>query len=564
MLPSSIRPSVAENTIIKVTRLFNGTLTDVLNELLQNARRAGASCVAISHHTDDDIATICVTDDGSGVEQPANLLTLGSSGWDGSTIAREDPAGMGVFSLAGREVTITSCHAAHDSAWRVTIPADGWTGETDLVLHPAEHPIGTSLRFSIEQSPSQPKAEQAIAAVARFFPLPVIVNGIEAKREGFLDSALHRTSWRGTTIGVHAGSNSWKEPSVNFHGLTINHKLVTVSESLTARHYHARVDIGDTAGLQLLLPARKEFVVNEAYAELLIACERAIYEHIALQPSHRLSFEDWQRAAELGVTLPEADPVLKRWAPATSHSEYGNPSLSRQGASGEEIPVDAGTVIVLGDDAFVEQPFDRALVTHPMGPYLAAEHSSYAGFAWYDAVARLQDVEFVVTTVDGQILSATEMAADQFKADLRAQAIACRWNIATAAGDVLRQETTPTDIALFVDDDYWWENLEALRIAWTDTRALKPEELVNLLECVCFSPSDDSAADSWDTQHEAFLRDARSRANTLLLSADEAIVANIRDLIFANRWRLPQGRTVTIAIGQEAVAVELGDLPEAA
>lgn len=564
MLPSSIRPTVSENTITKVTRLFNSTLTDGLNEMLQNARRAGASCVAISHRTNDGVTEICVTDDGSGVEHPANLLTLGSSGWDDSTMAREDPAGMGVFSLAGREVTITSCHASHDSAWRVTIPADGWTGETDLMLDPAEHPIGTSIRFSIEQSVDHPTADKAIAAVARYFPLPLIVNGTEATRESFLERALHQTSWHGSTIGVYAGSNTYRDPSVNFHGLVLNHKLVTVSESLTARHYHARLDIGETAGLQLVLPARKEFVVNDAYAELLIACERAIYEHIALQPSHRLSFENWQRAADLGVTLPEADPVLKRWAPATSHSEYGNPSLSRQGAAGDEIRVDATTVIVICDEAFIEQPFDRALATHPMGPCLAAEHSNYTGYAWYDAIDRLQDVEFVVTTDDGQTFPATEMAADQFEADLRAQAIVCRWNIATAEGEPLRQESIPTDLALFVDDDYWFENLDALKIAWTDARALKPEDLVNLLECVSFSPSDDSAADSWDTQHEAFLRDARSRANTLLLSEDEAIVADIRDLIFANRWRLPQGRTVTIAIGQEAVAVELGQLAEAA
>ena len=48
MLPATIFTSVAPETINKVTRLFNGSVSDILHELLQNARRAGASTVAVS------------------------------------------------------------------------------------------------------------------------------------------------------------------------------------------------------------------------------------------------------------------------------------------------------------------------------------------------------------------------------------------------------------------------------------------------------------------------------------------------------------------------------------
>ena len=42
MIPATIATAVAPETIAKVTRLFNNTAFDVICELLQNARRAGA------------------------------------------------------------------------------------------------------------------------------------------------------------------------------------------------------------------------------------------------------------------------------------------------------------------------------------------------------------------------------------------------------------------------------------------------------------------------------------------------------------------------------------------
>lgn len=48
MIPATIATAVAPETIAKVTRLFNNTAFDVICELLQNARRAGATGVALA------------------------------------------------------------------------------------------------------------------------------------------------------------------------------------------------------------------------------------------------------------------------------------------------------------------------------------------------------------------------------------------------------------------------------------------------------------------------------------------------------------------------------------
>ena len=63
----------------------------------------------------------------------------------------------------------------------------------------------------------------------------------------------------------------------------------------------ARIDIVDAPSLQLVLPARKEMVDNAALASLRVAVQATIYRTIATESSHRLSFQNWQRAADLGI-----------------------------------------------------------------------------------------------------------------------------------------------------------------------------------------------------------------------------------------------------------------------
>ena len=81
MNPTVIRPSVSPKTITKVTRLFNGTIGDILGELLQNSRRAGASRIDIACCADQDAARLTLVDDGTGVAHPQTMIALGDSGW---------------------------------------------------------------------------------------------------------------------------------------------------------------------------------------------------------------------------------------------------------------------------------------------------------------------------------------------------------------------------------------------------------------------------------------------------------------------------------------------------
>ncbi len=86
---------VSKRLLSKADRLFTGTLDGRMIEILQNARRAGATEV----HIINSDGQVTVRDNGQGIADFATLLDLGKSGWDESMESVEDPAGVGVFCL---------------------------------------------------------------------------------------------------------------------------------------------------------------------------------------------------------------------------------------------------------------------------------------------------------------------------------------------------------------------------------------------------------------------------------------------------------------------------------
>ena len=71
---------VSPKLIEKASRLFNATLKEVINELLQNSRRAGASRIDITAMERDGQQWVVIADDGCGFRDEATIL-LGESGW---------------------------------------------------------------------------------------------------------------------------------------------------------------------------------------------------------------------------------------------------------------------------------------------------------------------------------------------------------------------------------------------------------------------------------------------------------------------------------------------------
>ena len=387
-----------------------------------------------------------------------------------------------------------------------------------------------------------------MAEASLHYPLPVTFNGEECKRADWLAGAFHQVTWNGCRIGVYEGSRPYT-PSLNFHGLTINCKLPTVSETRAGALFYAKVDIQDCPALQLVLPARKEAVINDALRDLHDAVERSIYEAIRERPLHRLSHANWRRAAEIGVDLPEANPALNSWFPsiADSGTSYGLSKL----ITAEDA------VIIESDDPDVEQCVARALNDNPIRQRLVDADSNYAGYSWYDRLARLDNFRFDVEHPGGAFTIASTNAEPMPTTHLKVSSI-------TLLADLTDQASTTTisagtDVAL-VSDQSIWDGLDAARIIYRDT--LLADDLIDILDATYFSPNDDSESDSWDTQHRRFESDARDVAITLLRGPDEAICDQFRSLLRDARWLLPKDVNLILSIRGDDIEVSIERIPE--
>ena len=158
----TIKAKVNSRLLAKADRLFTGTLGGRVIEIIQNARRADATQVKITNVG----GWVTVRDNGNGVDDFAKLLDLGGSGWDERTEQSEDPAGVGLFCLAPREVTIRS------RGKTVRLDADGWRGKQVVVEDDGAVSNGTELRFRDE-----PWDLTAVEPSVVFSGLNVVVDG---------------------------------------------------------------------------------------------------------------------------------------------------------------------------------------------------------------------------------------------------------------------------------------------------------------------------------------------------------------------------------------------------
>lgn len=538
-----------QDTSLSTYNLFNGTLDDIFNELLQNARRAGASAVSITTEHLDDACLITVGDDGAGIADPADLVSLGQSDWSDECRAREDPAGMGFFSLAGLDTVVSSC--SETSAFTLAISGSAWTGEADIAVLPCTGPCGTRIAFHFPPQPDG-KLERTIQSAARHFALPATLNGAELPRADFLAGAEAVIEREGYRIGVFRNYRFDHGNNINFHGLTLRHKLPVIKE-IHHEQWCVKVNIVDAPELVLVLPARKEVFRNAALDRLIDLCRGAIFSVIRQQPFHRLSFEDWVLAQSHDPAFPEAARELPPWIQICACDSY------------REIPeyrtIGSDAAIYADDDACCSVTFARLLAwSHGEGadlePHCIAEPRrlafftavrQFAGYPWYDALQHLTCIGEALLEANG-----AELKAEADPATYRPDRIVLTFE--DQHGARLDLETDFT----IEEDENCWSDPDAVRIALTRGSRLDPGDLTELIIDAVFSPPDGSDADSYDTQETRFRHDAAVRAHDILEGADAATLAGIR-MAFGDRiaWRIPHGRALHLSWSSDKVSLEL-------
>jgi hypothetical protein len=300
----TIQAKVNPRLLSKADRLFTGSLSGRMIEILQNARRARATEV---HITNSD-GQVTVHDNGRGIEDFSALLDLGRSGWDETLENAEDPAGVGIFCLAPRSVSILSGNQ------KVVIGGKGWTG-AEIEVQAADPCIeGTTLIFEDESWMIEMVDKYAV-----FTGLKVFVDGEPCASEAFVSDHAVFHPQLGCRIEVRERNSlsewhgKWKQNCysenvlVNFHGQVVPFTYMPVSE-----HLQFLVDLtGEPTGIRLMLPARTCLVENEALERLKAILEIEAYRYIQKRGSHQLKFSEYCRARELGIELPEAKPVFQ-------------------------------------------------------------------------------------------------------------------------------------------------------------------------------------------------------------------------------------------------------------
>ena len=568
--PASIRARVHDGAIDRVTRFFNSSVADAAVELIQNARRSGATRLDIVTEAVPEAEAsggirVTVTDDGHGIADPAVLLSFGQSGWDEDTARREDPAGIGVYALSKRGCTVSSRARGPllDLApgWHVVLTPDCFLGkeEAAVVEADAPWPHGTAISFVADES--LVTIEGALAGAARHCPLPVTFNGETIERKAFLDGAVHAERWRGLAFGVFRDRLSgFNTSDLNFHGLTLAVRLPSV-EAVEGGTFSVRADIHACPELELVLPARKEAVETPFVNYVRSAATRAIYRAMAAaDPAPRIARKDHARAADAGIALPEPSAELRRWRPGTADFDDWRdmPPFAAVGADAMVMAVDPET-----PDA---QAFWRAAERAGIAARLFEADTRFEGYAWYDALARVRDLridiaEAGVTHPLDALREASDPASRAATAlgfpDTLSRPDAIHMHVHILRGDGPPETITiPADIAFVGEDGAWIADARPLVARDSD---LEPAQLRQLLHASYFSPSDDAEADSYETQRSRFDEDAMHIALKLLATEDEARKHTIAEAVWREIfWVMPRDREVSIKVSGRKVAVEFG------
>ena len=585
--PGTIRARIHDSAIRRVTRIYASTLSDVMSEALQNSRRADATRVRIAvgpladQLSGEPGFSVTIADDGTGIADPAVLLSFGENGWSDDLVRREDAAGFGFASLSRRGCTVSSRPRSPDDStmpgWRVDLAPEHFLGDAEAEVHPddgAPFPHGTSISF--EATETAAAIRNAAENAARHYPLPVIFeenpsarpSEEQLDRRAFLDGAVHAEPWRGLAFGVfrdrHHGYN---DPDLNFHGLTLPVRLPTV-ESVHAGIWSARADIGDCPDLELVLPARKEAVENDFLKEMQSAARLAIYRAMAAESSPRPAFEDWKRAREASIDIAPPPAVLRPWRPAVAHVDDWRepPKLATAGRD--------ALVMACDPEPPEAQALWRAAERGGIASRVFEADRRLGGYAWYDALDRVADF---ATEVAGEVSAcdADEVPwqpLDQFPLPERTgapaaplpgrpQAIRMTFAVTPARGPG-RTLHLPADL-VFAGEAWSWV-AEALPLVTADSD-LQPHQLAELLRAGFFSASDDADSDSYETQRDRFDQEALHISMRLLASDDEARVASIAEAVRRELfWLVPRDRPVEISIARPEVRVTLRDAVEAA
>jgi hypothetical protein len=501
---SIIRAQISPTILSKADRLFRNDDGGVFVELLQNARRAGASVVDIRIEELPGRAvasTVTFHDNGRGIDDFQKLLTLGDSDWSADVYQAEDPAGMGFFSLCHSEVEVWSGNQ------RAALPREAFLGIAETQVRTIKERMpGTRIVFTRESGLSA--LIHAAKQVSEFCPMQVFVNGEEVVQHDFLEGALYRETIDGIEVGFGTSFRwrfGYRDDNWNFHGTLIREPFEGISGLLRLDQFgkwqietlQARFNVVEVGRVKLQLPDRRAIVQDQRLREFEAKVRAAAYRFFATQEHHTLPFVRWKEARSLDVVLREASPLLKTWH-ASPLDDGIDPFF---GSIEEHLLPSVNDVLLVPRYIPNQHSLEAALETgSQLDRELYQADEQYAGYSWYDALPILSDT---AVTVDGtpyetwlerplprpekMVITATIKQSKVSDTFFDLPAI-----IHVVDGDELEYgDEAPTFLAI-------------RHSPWDNDELSGPFDISAFLFAATFQSSDDIEADSWDTQKDNY------------------------------------------------------------
>ena len=550
-----IRARFGDGAIDKVTRIFSAGLDDIFTELLQNARRAGATQVSVTTDHADDVVWIIVNDDGAGISDPQMLLTFGESDWDGDVQDNEDPAGMGILALSRFGCMVRS--VSGPNRYEVELTPDHFMGKLSADVVPdidRMDGVTTSVAFEYPHTPPHDLAD-ALRPAAEYCAVPVTLDGEKLPQSDFLAYAVHTETWRGLRLGIFRTRGGSPKHNLNFFGRTIEAWLPSVA-TLDRENWYVKADLVACPELQLVLPARKELVRTEFLPVLRDAALAVIFRAMAISGSPPdLAWADWDRARRAGVNLPAAAPRLKPWQPGSSNAVFEYHESLEPVLLDEEALPDA---IVARDFKLppLEFPLERALLKSGILHRIFQADDRLDGYAWYDAISVLNDFSVWISE-DGERTELAEYINHLPKErDSRVDRVDFCLLVAESAAEntVTSEMWVQGDVALESDQTYVGGPMRAL--VSRDSK-ISHYGLRDLIYESFFRFDANWESESFGTQIERAREWSYRIALTMLVSEDAACIQLVHDLVYDHVLDRTQGRDMDIRIRGRQVDVSI-------
>ncbi|UJJ60438.1 ATP-binding protein [Rhodanobacter denitrificans] len=336
----------------------------VYGELLQNARRAGATRIDVTF----DGETLSVADNGHGIADLQQLLLKATSEWAADVMEEDRPFGLGFLSALYACDSIRVATRTADTLGRgfIAMTEHVLAGEVVAIVPLAQSEAGTTVTLygfklqGLESGTGEQRITRVagmLGKVARGFPVPVAFNGTLLSRTDAEDDSFITTS-----IGKVRLSLSDSLGTIYVQGLPVEtdrqrggQTVIHADRTFRAR-LPDRLHLVDAAGSRQRIKQGLMEAAQEKLRRLKATMEPQVF--LKLHAVHCATWDCKELLDDVPFALGEWFVDWQERRPGWTNSEEERPTLD--GILSQEEILAKGMVFLPDDDCSVAQAWTAA------------------------------------------------------------------------------------------------------------------------------------------------------------------------------------------------------------